>query len=200
LFEDNKSDAEDMVKLLQERTLVSTSKSTDENKAKQKYVKTQTVMDMPTAVVMESKISKSTPKKEQNSKSKDEDIELIQDLYPSFIYRAWGMGGDAQNSKIELSLAGKTYTVLAYSDSKNITPMNASTAGDVTTIIITVQKDGMSQEGHLTISKDYLESSIVLKAYASTTSFDRYTLRGFSSENVLKDEGTYLNFGILEIK
>lgn len=114
-------------------------------------------------------------------------------------YRAWGMGGDAIHSKTEVKLNGVTYEVLAFSD-KNISQGDASTAGDVTTLIATLTDGKVSKQIQLTISQDYLNSPIVLKVYNSTSKFNEDTLKAISTEQYLQDSGTYINVGTINIE
>ncbi len=114
-------------------------------------------------------------------------------------YRAWGMGGDSLHAKAEVTLNGVTYVVLPFSD-KSIPQTEASTSGDVTTLMATLKNNETSKEIQVTISQDYLNSSIVLKAYNSTTEFNEDTLKAYSSEQYLEDSGTYINVGTINIE
>ncbi|MDB2562104.1 hypothetical protein N9X61_00720 [Sulfurimonas sp.] len=111
----------------------------------------------------------------------------------SFQYRAWGMGGDAVNSKAKISFDGKVYSVLAFSE-KNVFQTNASTAGDTTTLVLEIEKDGEVKQTQLTISKDYLNSEIVLKVYSEDK------LVGQSFLTYLESEGTYVKLDTINVE
>lgn len=114
-------------------------------------------------------------------------------------YRAWGMGGDSIHSKAEVTLNGVTYVVVPFSD-KNIPQSEASTSGDVTTLIVNLKTSKTSKQTQLTISQDYLNSPIELKVYNSTTEFNEDTLKAISTEQYLQDSGTYINVGTINIE
>lgn len=113
-------------------------------------------------------------------------------------YRAWGMGGDSIHSKAEVTLNGIDYIVVPFSE-KDISQTEASTSGDVTTLIVTLTNNETAKEIQLTISQDYLNSPITLKVYNSKTEFNEERLKASSSEYYLEESGTYINLGTLYI-
>ena len=115
-----------------------------------------------------------------------------EDNLPSFQYRAWGMGGEALHSKATLDFDANMYTVKAFSE-KSIAQTNASLSGEVTTIIVHLEKDGVTKQAQLTLAKNYLNSEIVIKVYHDGQ------LVGQSFTIYLENEATYIQSGFIQI-
>jgi hypothetical protein len=117
------------------------------------------------------------------------------DAFPAYKYRAWGMGGDADNSKAQVTLDSTTYTVLVFS-TKDIAQESASTSGDVTTLLGNVA----ASSARMTVSQDYLNTKLVVKVYKSATVFDATTFVASSQEIAIGASGTYVEFKDISIK
>ncbi len=90
-----------------------------------------------------------------------------------FDYRAWGMGGDADNSKLTVMVNGIYYTLVAYSK-LDIQQSNASTAGDVTSF--TGKLNSKTIIDIFTISNDYNSHKVVINLYNNDSNFTKDSL------------------------
>ena len=116
----------------------------------------------------------------------------IVDNFPTYKYRALGVGGDTVSSKAEIAINGVTYTVFAMSETNVANP---STSGDFAVALATMDSNTVPQ---IALGADYLNNLIVLKAYSSTTTFDATTFAG-QSTSVLVD-ASYVDFGDITIQ
>lgn len=100
--------------------------------------------------------------------------------FVDFDYRAWGVGGDSNNSKSSFRLNGIDYTMLVYS-LVNISPSESSSSNNFTLMSGTVLNKNIPS---IQINEDYLNKKVILKIFKSKSVFDDTTLV-FKSDEIL---------------
>ncbi len=108
-----------------------------------------------------------------------------------FIYRTWGLGGDADNSKLTVMVNGVYYTLVAYSN-LNIEQSNASTSPDITTFIGTLNSKPITNS--FVISNDYNTHEVVIKVFSDENNMTNETL--ITQSQAITANNSYVTYDI----